>query len=137
MKFRSHAELEIASWEDLAIATEQGGILDIDIGGIVYGTKKMTYEEQQYKEKLRKAKEAQEEAEYQKLVASVPSVVPMLTFGVASLAVGAFIFASTLFWVLYRRRRSTVANEQLAGGNKSLSETLPAEPKENEQGVLA
>jgi len=130
MKFRSHAELEVASWEDLVIATEQGGILDIDIGGTVFGTEKMTYEEQKYKEKMRKAKEASEEAEYQKLLASVPSAVPMLILGSAFLIAGPLALALAVFWVVYKYRTGI-------DGKKSSHDKSFSEPLVPEDGVLA
>lgn len=104
MKFRSHADLEVASWEDLVIATEQGGILDINISGTIFGTEKMSYEEQLYKEELRKEKEAQEEAAYQALLRSIPSAVPMTLLGVALIVVGPLALAMVAFWAYNQRR---------------------------------
>ena len=45
MKFRTHAELEVATWEDLVLATNQGGILPVNIGGTIFGTDRMSYQQ--------------------------------------------------------------------------------------------
>jgi hypothetical protein len=59
MKFRTHAELEVATWEDLVTATNQGGILEVDVGGTVFGSERMSKEEWAYEVKLRRSKMAQ------------------------------------------------------------------------------
>lgn len=70
MKFRTHAELEVATWEDLVTATNQGGILEVDVGGTVFGSERMSAEEAAYLQSARRselaaeAKEAQRQALY-------------------------------------------------------------------------
>jgi hypothetical protein len=99
MKFRSHADLEVAGWEDLVIATEQGGILEVNVGGTMFGTGRMTYEEQQYKEQLRHMKEAQEDAEYRALVASVPSTMTYTSAAIACAVLGPLSLVAVIAWV--------------------------------------
>jgi hypothetical protein len=48
MKFRTHAELEVATWEDLVTATNQGGILQVNVGGTVFGSDRMSAEQYMY-----------------------------------------------------------------------------------------
>jgi hypothetical protein len=102
MKFRTHAQLEVASFEDLVIATEQQGILEVNVGGTIFGTAKMSYEDQIYKEKLQKAKEASEAAEYQALLASVPPAAPLLLLGSASVALGGAALLGVFAWIIKR-----------------------------------
>ena len=103
MKFRSHAQLEVASWEDLVIATEQGGMLDVSVGGTVFGTEKMSYEQQKYLEELWAKKRAKENAEYQALLATVPSAKPMQTLGFLSLVLGPLSIVASLYLVGNKR----------------------------------
>jgi hypothetical protein len=118
MKFRSHADLEVAGWEDLVIATEQGGILEVNVGGTIFGTGRMTYEEQQYKEQLR-----QEDAEYLALVASVPSTKTFTAVGFACAVLGPLSLVGAIAWVVCRgraqRQRRMVTSTQ-----KNLKEPL-------------
>lgn len=55
MKFRTHAELEVATWEDLVTATNQGGILQVNISGTVFGSERMSAEQYKYLKSVRQA----------------------------------------------------------------------------------
>ena len=103
MKFRSHAELEVANWEDLVIATEQGGMLDVSVGGTVFGTEKMSYEQQLYLEELWAKKRAKENAEYQALLDSVPSAKSEQKLGVLSMTFGTLSIVVSLIFVWKKR----------------------------------
>ena len=84
MKFRSHANLEVATWEDMAIATEQGGIIEIKVGKTYFGSERMSSSQAEYLEELAESRAQayqQEEDEYQRLVASIPSTKPAVFFG--------------------------------------------------------
>lgn len=48
MKFRTHAELEVATWEDLVTATNQGGILQVKVGETIFGSERMSAEQNEY-----------------------------------------------------------------------------------------
>lgn len=109
MKFRSHAELEVASWEDLVIATEQGGILEINVSGTIFGTPKMSPQQQRYKEALIAAKQAEEEEAYRALVASVPDSHLMMLVGLIFLAAGPLVLLVTLCWVCKQQKRRDLA----------------------------
>jgi hypothetical protein len=62
MKFRTHANLEVATWEDLVMATNQGGILQIEYGGTLFGSERISREEEQYWEEVRKIAVQKEKA---------------------------------------------------------------------------
>lgn len=63
MKFRTHAELEVATWEDLVAATNQGGILQINVSGTVFGSERISREQEQYVDSVRRQEMAQAKAE--------------------------------------------------------------------------
>jgi len=63
MKFRTHADLEVANWEDLVRATNQGGILQIEYGGTLFGSERITREEELYWEEVRKIEIQKEKAQ--------------------------------------------------------------------------
>jgi len=60
MKFRTHAELEWANFEDLVYATNQGGILKINVGGTIFGSDRISREQEEYVEQVRKSEQRQE-----------------------------------------------------------------------------
>jgi len=106
MKYRTHAQLEVASWEDLVVATEQGGILDVVIGGTVFGKEKLSYDQQQYYKNVFK-QAIKEEKQYTQLVASVPSPAPYLLGAKISLICGPLLLLLSLVWIYYRRLRES------------------------------
>ena len=63
MKFRTHAELKVATWEDLVSATNQGGILPINVTGTIFGSDRISREEEQYVDNIRRQEVAQAKAE--------------------------------------------------------------------------
>lgn len=63
MKFRTHAELEVATWEDLVAATNQGGILQINVSGTIFGSERISREQQKYIDNVRRQEVAQAKAE--------------------------------------------------------------------------
>ncbi|KAG7367900.1 hypothetical protein IV203_030643 [Nitzschia inconspicua] len=85
MKFRSHGELEPATWEDLVAATNQGGILQVNVSGIVFGSPFVSKEQDEYLTYVRKQKEAAYEQELKKkaqaAIASAPSGQTMVLIG--------------------------------------------------------
>jgi len=100
MKLRSHADLEIATWEDLVIGTEQGGIMEIKIGETYFGTKKMTSSQAQYMQSLMKQKAQaiqDEEDEYKRMMMTLPSSTVALIFGFILMGLGMAALAISLF----------------------------------------
>ena len=63
MKFRTHAELEVATWEDLVAATNQGGILQINVSGTIFGSERISREQESYIDSVRRKEVAQAKAE--------------------------------------------------------------------------
>jgi len=63
MKFRTHAELKVATWEDLVSATNQGGILPINVSGTIFGSERISREQEQYVDTVRRQEVAQAKAE--------------------------------------------------------------------------
>ena len=101
MKFRSHANLEVATWEDLVIATEQGGILEIKVGETYFGSQRMSSSQASYLESVaQKRAQAyqQEEDEYQRLVSSIPSTKPAVAFGAIIMVMGAMALVFSFVW---------------------------------------
>lgn len=76
MKFRSHADLEAATWEDLVAATNQGGILQVNVSGVVFGSPFVSAEQEQYLIYVRKQKEAAYEKELEKKAAAAVAASP-------------------------------------------------------------
>lgn len=85
MKFRSHGDLEAASWEDLVAATNQGGILQVNVSGVVFGSPFVSREQDEYLTYVRKQKEVAYEKELnrkaQQAIASAPSGRSMVLIG--------------------------------------------------------
>lgn len=101
MKFRAHGDLEIATWEDLVIGTEQGGILEIIVGQTYFGTKYMTTSQAQYLQNQMQKKAAvaqQEEDEYKQIVNTMPSTTPIMMFGLSVLFLGTVSLVGSIVW---------------------------------------
>lgn len=85
MKFRSHGDLEAATWEDLVAATNQGGILQVNVSGVVFGSPFVSKEQDEYLTYVRKQKQAAYEQEMKKkaqaAIASAPSGKSMVVIG--------------------------------------------------------
>ena len=92
MKFRSHADLEAATWEDLVAATNQGGILQVNVSGVVFGSPFVSKEQDEYLTYVRKQKQAAYETELKKkaaqAIASAPSGKSMVIIGYLWVAFG-------------------------------------------------
>lgn len=92
MKFRSHGDLEAASWEDLVAATNQGGILQVSVNGIIYGSPFVSKEQDQYLTYVRRQKEAAYEQELQnkanKLIREAPTGENMFVIGLLWIGLG-------------------------------------------------
>jgi hypothetical protein len=125
MKFRTHAQLEVCTWEDLVTATNQGGILQVKVGDTIFGSERMTSEEYQYLMKsqqesnLKASKaEAQTMAMYrmeaEKVAALKPSADRWSDLGGTSLAIGAVVLISAVFWIGKRHIDRAVPHKTLA-----------------------
>merc|ERR1712194_876124 len=101
MKFRSHADLEPATWEDLVAATNQGGILTVNVSGIVFGSPFVSKEQEEYLTYVRRQKEAAYASELQakaaKAVAEAPTAKSAVLIGKLWIGFGAVAFSFTLF----------------------------------------
>lgn len=129
MKFRSHGELEPATFEDLVYATNQRGILQVNVSGIVFGSPFVSKEQNEYLTYVRKQKQAAYEAELQRkaaqAMAAAPSGRTMVVVGGLWVAFGVFAFLLACVRV-YRQWRS---NREA----KTLTELLNTSPS----GVMA
>lgn len=85
MKFRTHTYLEVATWSDLQLATDQGGIVPINVNGKTYGI-------QQTFETLEQE--------------GPPSTQPYLVAGYSTLGTGITVFGSIVAWIIVRHRQS-------------------------------
>jgi hypothetical protein len=116
MKFRTHAELEVATWEDLVTATNQGGILQVNVGGTIFGSERMSAEQMKYMETLRKSelkKEAKQAAEDAKQInAMKPASEAWEQAGHIAIAVGAFTLALVFCRVIYRACKNRSQEQQ-------------------------
>lgn len=124
MKFRSHAELEVASWEDLVIATEQGGMLELNVGGTMFGKEKLSAEQQKYLEKLWAKQRAAEQAEYQALLKTVPSAKPMLAAGRFCMVMGPLSLVLALWWTCWRKCGGGSSSSGSSAASSSVSESF-------------
>eukprot|EP00536_Pseudo-nitzschia_multiseries_P012322 jgi/Psemu1/260480/estExt_Genewise1Plus.C_4660012 len=101
MKFRSHADLEPATWEDLVSATNQGGILTVNVSGVVFGSPFVSKEQEEYLTYLRHQKEAayakELEVQAAKAVAAAPTAQSAVIIGKLWIAFGATAFAYSVF----------------------------------------
>lgn len=127
MKFRTHAELEVATWEDLVAATNQGGILPVNISGTVFGTERMSQEEYTYIKKQRQREvdqAAQEQREYDMLLAqqmaAKRAAQGWVVVGAAMVVGGAAVLISSMMWVQKQRkaRKSSAFSTPLLDGQE-------------------
>ena len=113
MKFRSHAQLEVCTWEDLVSATNQGGILEVKVGDTIFGSERITKEEYQSLMKAQKESnlkwskaQAQTVAMYrmeaEKVEAMKPAAQRWSSLGSTSIAIGAIAMLGAVFWVTKR-----------------------------------
>ena len=113
MKFRSHAQLEVCTWEDLVTATNQGGILQVKVGDTIFGSERMTKEEYQSlmkseRESNLKWSKAQAQTvamyrtEAEKIEAMKPTADKWSSLGSTSIAIGAVAILGAVMWVMKR-----------------------------------
>jgi hypothetical protein len=104
MKFRTHAELEVATWEDLVTATNQGGILQVKVGNTVFGSDRMSAEQYEYLLLQRRtglASEAnQARVKANNIKAMQPEAVAWQQIGHLSVTIGVGVFALVMLRVL-------------------------------------
>jgi hypothetical protein len=112
MKFRSHGQLEAATWEDLVAATNQGGILQVNVSGVVFGSPFVSKEQDEYLTYVRKQKEYAYEKELnrkaQAAIAAAPSGQSMVLIGYFWVGFGGF----ALFLALVRFVRQWLSSRE-------------------------
>jgi len=117
MKFRTHAELEVATWEDLVTATNQGGILEIKVGGTVFGSERMSQEQYEYLILQRRKGIASQARKAQSQAAQVRKMEPEAAsweqFGKLSMFAGIGVLVLTLLRV-WCKCRSQKAEHNLS-----------------------
>lgn len=122
MKFRTHADLEGATWEDLVAATNQGGILPVNVSGTVFGSPFVSKEQEEYLTYVRRQKEAAYAKELEikaaKAVAEAPTGISAVIIGTLWIGFGAVAFA---FTAMRLRKRIEMTKKK---GPKNLSEPL-------------
>ena len=132
MKFRTHAQLEVATWEDLVAATNQGGILQVNISGTIFGSERMSAEQYAYMKKQRQAevdRYANEERQYdllmQQQMEAKAEAAGWVNMGLISMGAGAVLLVLSTMWSIRRCciRRSNAAfaeplldSEETTGG---------------------
>mmetsp|Transcript_35149 Transcript_35149/g.38059 ORF Transcript_35149/g.38059 Transcript_35149/m.38059 type:complete len:527 (+) Transcript_35149:77-1657(+) len=122
MKFRSHGDLESASWEDLVAATNQGGILQVNVSGVVFGSPFVSAEQDQYLTYVRQQKEAAYSKELEKkaaaAVAAAPTAKSAVVIGKLWIGFGAMALGISLF------RVSRQCFRMMKSNSKTLNEPL-------------
>lgn len=129
MKFRSHAELEVATWEDLVTATNQGGILQVNVGGTIFGSERMSKEQHEYMMKLRRTELAEEARQMQEQIAEVSAMRPQAAEwdhrGRLVVVTGVIIFALAFLRLCKRcctRKRDSFDNDDYSTDYSSASD---------------
>ena len=122
MKFRSHADLEPASWEDLVAATNQGGILQVTVNGVTFGAPFVSKEQEEYLTYERVQKQAAFEKELNKkkkqALAHAPTARFAIIIGQLWVVVGAVAFGFSA------NRLYKALKEQKSIKNQTLKEPL-------------
>lgn len=127
MKFRTHAELEVATWEDLVSATNQGGILQINVSGTIFGSERISREQEAYVDSVRRQQVAQEKAEAQAAKEALRVSEKKKSQSFRYMVAGAIALA---FSVL-------ITCKNLISSTSTSSDEGLAEPLYNEQGISA
>jgi len=126
MKFRSHADLEAASWEDLVSATNQGGILTVNVSGIIFGSPFVSAEQEEYLTYVRLQKKAAYEKELEAkaaiALAEAPTAKTAVVIGRLWILFGTMAFAFTLYRLFQRIQLDKKYK------SKRLAEPLTQEP---------
>ena len=127
MKFRTHAELEAASWEDLVTATNQGGLLQLNISGTIFGSERESYQQVLYDQKMKYEEMAVDEE------ARLAAQAKMKKAN-GSIAQGGFIFVAglaTFSFVCYMIYKAHFKDD---GKSSDMKEPLVSEP--SKKGVM-
>lgn len=107
MKFRSHAELEVATWEDLVTATNQGGILEVNVGGTIFGSERMSAEQYNYMLGMRRQTLAANAKKMAQMAAEVSKMEPEAnmwqTRGYLVIAMGSTLLLLALYRQISRK----------------------------------
>ena len=127
MKFRTHAELEVATWEDLVTATNQGGILTVNISGTIFGSDRVSDDQLAYIKKQRQREVdqyAEELREFDVLMeqqmAAKRDARGYVIAGVLLCAIGAALLTKAMLLMRDNRRNGVSA----VGFSPPLQETL-------------
>ena len=133
MKFRTHTDMEVATWTDLNAASEQGGILPITIGDLTFGQEKMSYSNVQSMEYKRKSiiqqQLTQQQAKHMAMVRASQAATRRVEEGRDLVGFGAITAFAALLLFTFRRIRACRSN-----GNADLSKPLTTQ---NENAVEA
>lgn len=128
MKFRSHADLEVATWEDLVTATNQGGILEVTVGGTTFGSARMSSQQYHYLMQQRREGLANEAKAYRAEAEQVAMMEPEATQwesrGHLFLGIGGAVFLLAAFRFVKRFCCSRTDDEDF---NEPLLTNVPPE----------
>jgi hypothetical protein len=118
MKFRTHADLEVATWEDLVAATNQGGILQVNISGTVYGSERMSAKEYKYWKTTRQAQVDKRVLQLQALEAQQKKAKAdaqgSIILGSLLLTLGSVFLVGAFTHTMKKRRERRSGQKQLA-----------------------
>jgi hypothetical protein len=128
MKFRTHAELEVATWEDLALATNQGGILQVNVGGTVFGTDQMSYQQVINYHMMLEAQDNEDRAKEAEALSLKHLAGPWFYTGHAFILLGLAAIAGAVYKVVHRRHvdpQQSLAQPLVPDSQKSRFAVLP------------
>ena len=112
MKLRTHAQLEAASWKDMGMATQQGGILQINLGGTTFGSERLSKEEDEYYETVNRAQVQQrrqeEVAERKAQVATLNRAKINKVNGFMFMLFGFVTLATVSLWAMSGAKEATL-----------------------------
>jgi hypothetical protein len=127
MKFRTHAELEVATWDDLVTATNQGGIMQVNVGGTIFGSEEMSYQQVINYHQMLYAQDKEERAK-EKLVEQLKKeAMPWHFWGHTLVLVGAAAVLGSVLLVIVR----TLAKMHAASSVDVLDDSVEAKRKMN------
>jgi hypothetical protein len=131
MKFRTHAELKVATWEDLVSATNQGGILPINVTGTIFGSDRITREQEQYVDNIRRQEVAQAKAEKKAAKEALALSDEKRSNAFRFMVTGAIALACAVLFTI-----KNIAVAMVGGGSRSSNPVLQ-EPLYNPDAVAA
>jgi hypothetical protein len=103
MKFRTHADLEVATWEDLVTATNQGGILQVNVGGTTFGSESMSYQQVINYHYMLDAQESEYRVNVQAAKSLEQEAAPWVTRGRRMMFLGTAALLVAFGWVVLQR----------------------------------